>query len=125
VSRLLDTSVLIDYLNGEPKARAVLEDGSPRAVSVVTWLEVMSLAPEAVAEQTRGFLRTFERLSVSEAVADEALRLMGVHPGLPYHRALTWACARVNKIPWVTSDARNLPKHAADIEVPYRWPAAS
>ena len=125
MSRLIDTGILLDYLNGEPRARDVLDVAAPRAVSAITWLEVMSLAPAEVVEATRGFLRTFERLSISEAVADEALRLMSSHPRLPYHRALNWACARVNKVTWITSDAKHIPASATDIEVPYRWAATT
>lgn len=124
MSVLIDTSLLIDYLNGEQRAERVLEGLLHRAVSVVTWLEVMTLAPPDFVEDTRGFLRTFERLSTNEAIADEALRLMQAQRRLPYHRALTWATARVNQLRFVTVDPTDLPRHDPQIEIPYEWTAA-
>jgi hypothetical protein len=90
-SALIDTSVLLDYLAGEPRAKRAIELYAHRSISVVTWLELMAHCPPALLESTRGFLRSFERLSVSESIADEALRLMHQRSGLPLQRALTWA----------------------------------
>jgi len=89
-STLIDTPLLLDYLQGDRRAHKALEACVHRSISVVTWLELMSLCPAEVVDPTRGFLRTFERLSISEGIADEALRLMQRKPGLAMSRALTW-----------------------------------
>lgn len=124
VTALFDTSVLLDYLLGDQRAVEVFKQFDHRALSVVTWVEVMSVAPPAQGEATRAFLRSFERLSISEAIADEALRLIHARPGLPFHRALTWATARVNQMAYVTADKSFV--HADDkaVLIPYAWPAA-
>jgi hypothetical protein len=66
------------------------------------------------------FLLTFERLAASEAVADEAARLARANAGLPYHRALAWATARINRYTFVTTDPTGIPRGAEDVDVPYR-----
>jgi predicted nucleic acid-binding protein len=121
VSALIDTSLMLDYLKGERRAAHALEPYGHCAISAITWLELMALSPPELLERTRGFLRSFERLSLSEAVADEALRLMHGHAGLPFHRALTWATARVNQLAYVTVDASCIATDDRNIVVPYRW----
>ena len=39
---LFDTNILIDYLRGIPQARTECDRHSDRAVSIVTWMEVMA-----------------------------------------------------------------------------------
>ncbi len=120
---LIDTSVMLDYLKGDRRAVRALEPYGHCSISVVTWLELMALCPPDLTERTRGFLRTFERLSISEAIADEALRLMQRRPGLAFHRALTWATANLNQLPYVTADATCVTKDDRNVVLPYRWTA--
>src|SRR4029079_1727415 len=96
VMALFDTSILLDYLLGDKRADAVFRQHQYRAVSVISWVEVMCVSPEEKHEATRAFLRSFERLSINESIADEALVLVRSRPGLAIHRALTWATAIVN-----------------------------
>jgi predicted nucleic acid-binding protein len=119
-SALIDTSVLLDYLAGDARAKRAIDPYAHRSISVVTWLELMSRCPEGLVEPTRGFLRSFERLSISESIADEALRLMRQHSGLPLQRALTWATANVNQLRFVTADADHIDKDDANVVLPYR-----
>ncbi len=101
---LVDTGLLVDYLEGEPRAARALEAIERRAISVVTWVELMSLSPPDALEATRGFLRSFDRVPLSEPIADEACRLIRNHPGLALRRAVSWAAARVGKLTFVTAD---------------------
>ena len=123
-SALIDTSVLRDYLDGDPRAQRALDRWEDRSISVVTWLELLTVCPPAALEATRGFLRTFERLSISESIADEALRLISARPGLPLDRALTWASANVNQIVYVTVDPAHVARTDANVTMPYRWTTA-
>ena len=120
MTALFDTGVLLDYLRGDRRAVRVLDAHEHRAISVISWLELMAIAPLPLREDTRGFLYSFERLSVSEAIADEALRLVLEHPGLSLQRALSWATARANQLRFVTADAEHLPEDASEVSVPYR-----
>lgn len=120
-SMLVDTPLLLDYLKGDKRARKALEACPHRSISVVSWLELMALCPQELVDPTRGFLRTFERLSVSEAIADEALRLIQRKPGLSMSRALTWAAANVNQLTYLTNDAEHLdPKADRNVQLAYR-----
>lgn len=116
---LIDTDVLLDYLRGDDRAARALAPYSHRAISVVTWLDLMAQCPAALIEPTRGFLRSFERLSVNEAIADTALELTHRFPNLTRQRALTWATARLNQLTYVTADRRFASCGERDVSVPY------
>lgn len=118
---VFDTTVLLDHLLGDKRAGSVFKQFGHRALSVITWVEVMSVAPQDMLETTRAFLRSFERLSISEAIADEALRLIRDRPGLPFHRALTWATAMVNQATYVTVDKTFVRDADKAVLVPYVW----
>lgn len=122
-SALIDTSLLLDYLAGDKRAQRAIGEFTHRSISVVTWLELMAICPDDALEPTRGFLRSFERLSVSESIADEALRLMRRKPGLALDRALTWASATVNQLAYVTVNPEFVAKSDPNVTMPYRWPA--
>jgi predicted nucleic acid-binding protein len=121
VTALFDTSILLDYLLGDKRAAAVFEQYNHRALSVISWVEVMSVAPKNEHQSTRSFLRSFERLSISEAIADEALRLIHERPGLPFHRALTWATALINQITYVTVEKSFVLSKDKGVQIPYAW----
>ncbi len=119
LNALIDTALLIDYLRGEPRAAAALDNCKHRSISVVTWLQVMMRCPPDLQEATRGFLRSFERLSISEAIADEALKLAREHPGIEQQRALTWATANLNQLVLVTSEPIASMQAVRHVSVPY------
>jgi hypothetical protein len=123
MNALIDTGLLLDYLTGEKRAAAAMDTCTHRSISVVTWLELMARCPGGLDEPTRGFLRSFERLSVSESIADEALRLVNARRGLELARALTWASANVNQLMYVTTDPRWVTKADSNVVVPYKNPA--
>jgi hypothetical protein len=120
MNALIDTGLLLDYLNGEKRAAKAMEACTHRSISVVTWLELMAACPDGLSEPTRGFLRSFERLSVSESIADEALRLMTARRGLQLAHALTWASANVNQLVYLTTDARWIATADSNVVVPYK-----
>ncbi len=125
-SALVDTALLLDYLQGDRRARKAMDACTHRSISVVTWLELMAQCPPAKVDATRGFLRTFERLSVSEGIADEALRLVQRKPGLPMQRALTWATATVNQLAFLTCDPAHVDgKLDRGVQLAYRGGAPS
>jgi predicted nucleic acid-binding protein len=120
MNALIDTGLLLDYLTGEKQAAKAMDTCAHRSISVVTWLELMAACPDGLDEPTRGFLRSFERLSVNESIADEALRLMTAREGLVLPRALTWASANVNQLVYLTTDARWVTKADSNVVVAYR-----
>ena len=105
MNALIDTGLLLDYLCGDERAARALRDCAHCSITVATWLEVMRASPHDRREATRAFLRTFERLSISESSTDEAMRLSFVHPGLSAERAVNWANAIVNQLVFMTNDS--------------------
>ena len=41
VKALFDTNILVDYLNAVPKARTELQRYPEKAISIISWMEVM------------------------------------------------------------------------------------
>ena len=67
---LFDTNILIDYLNGIPAAKRELDLYESRAVSIVTWMEVMSGGEPELVETTRAFLNRFTVIPIGERIAN-------------------------------------------------------
>ena len=119
MNALIDTGLLLDYLRGDERAARALRDCAHRSITVATWLEVMRASPPDRREATRAFLRTFERLSISESSTDEAMRLSFAHPELSAPRAINWANAIVNQLVFMTTDPAGCPPTRRDVVVPY------
>src|ERR1700761_598479 len=109
----------MDYLRGHELAATAFRRFPHRAITVATWIEIMSEAPAGLQPQTREFLRTFERLAISEGISDRALGLIERHPGLELRHAIPWATALANELIYIT---RDLPEEWADrgLWIPYR-----
>jgi predicted nucleic acid-binding protein len=120
VSALFDTSLLLDYLNGVPQAEAACGKYAHRAITIVTWAEIMTAAPLKLRGQTREFLRSFERLAINEAIADRAIELTQTYKGLALRHAMPWATAQANKLLYVTVDSPPPSVRDDSLLVPYR-----
>lgn len=79
VKALFDTNILIDYLNGEDQARGELARYTDRAISLVTWMEVMVGTTKQTAPSIRRFLSSFANLPVDDAVGEGAVSLRQRH----------------------------------------------
>ena len=119
MNALIDTGLLLDYLRGDERAAQALRGCTHRSITVATWLEVMRDSPPDRREATRAFLRTFERLSISESSTDEAVRLSFAHPGLSAARATNWANAIVNQLVFMTTAPDGAAAGERGVVVPY------
>ena len=119
MSAVFDTAVVVDYLRGTKPAAGAFKRFPHRAITVTTWVEVMAAAPAALSLETREFLRTFERLAISEAISDRALVLMEKYSGLELRHAIPWATAVSNELIYINCE---LPEEWADrsLWIPYR-----
>ncbi len=115
---LLDTNILIDYLNGIEAARAEMARHERRAISVISWIEVLAGTKPAVDASTRQFLSTFERIELTEAIADRAVALRR-SPGLRIPDAVILATAKVENLLLVTRNTKDFPADEPGIRVPY------
>lgn len=119
VKAVFDTNILIDHLNGVEAARHELELHIQRAISVITWMEVMVGAPEEAREDTRDFLGTFEHIALDQAVAERAVDLRRRdRTRLP--DAIIRASAAVHGGLLITRDAKDFDARDPGVRVPYR-----
>ena len=116
---LFDTNILVDYLNGIAAARQELARHEQRAISVITWAEVLVGARDEADEQAiRAYLSTLEVADVDRDVATEAVRLRREHR-LRLPDALIWATARRRGALLVTRNTKDFPKDDPGVRVPY------
>lgn len=119
MTALFDTGVVIDHLSGRPEAAAVFAAHRYGAISVISWVELMSVAPHGLEEATRMFLHRFERLAINEAIADRAVAVHRAHPSLALSRALIYATALVNSLTFISVDVPADLRAESNIVVPY------
>ena len=118
VSALFDTNILIDYLRGVPPARDELSRHEQRAISVITWMEVMVGAAPATERGTRDFLAGFAVIPVDNGIAERAVLLRRAHR-IKLPDAIVWASAQVHGMLLVTRDAKSFPTGDPGIRHPY------
>ena len=112
---LLDTCILIDYLNGiSPAVSTLQEHVGNSAISVITWMEVMVGAfrlDHKRQQVTRRFLAGFTQLPVSGAVAELAA-MIRAQRGIKLPDAIIDATAQVENRLLLTrnvKDFKNIP----------------
>lgn len=119
VSVLFDTNILIDYLNGVEQARTELDRYPDKAISLITWMEVMVGALPETEEIMQGFLSGFACLPIDQKVSNVAVALRKQHK-IKLPDAIVWATAQVNRRILVTRNTRDFPPPAPGVHVPYQ-----
>lgn len=119
VKALFDTNVLIDYLNGVVSARDELDRYAERAISIISWMEVMIGAQQAVRDRTETFLEGFNRIDIDMDVAAKAVAIRRKH-GIKLPDAIVWASADVNGMLLVTRNTKDFPEDHPGVRIPYR-----
>lgn len=118
VKALFDTNILIDYLNAVPEARAELARYEEKAISIVTWIEVVVGAPGAVENATRTFLGAFRVVGLDESVAEGAVKRRRTHR-IKLPDAIVWACAQTRGLLLVTRNTKDFPPDDPGVRCPY------
>ena len=118
VKPLFDTNILIDYLNTIPAARTELRRYKERAISIITWMEVMVGAEEEVEEATRIFLGSFHIIGLDQVVADRAVELRRDHK-IKLPDAVVWASAQTQGMILVTRNTKDFPASQPGVRHPY------
>ncbi len=116
---LFDTNIVIVILAGVPAARIEYESAEDRAISVVTWMEVMvGVKPEEEAK-VLSFLATFIQFPLSSAIAEKAVEIRRTsHQKLP--DAVILATAMVEGRTLLTRNTRDFQEDTATVRIPYR-----
>ena len=117
---LLDSNILIDYLNGIGAAADVLGKAEATSISRVSWVEVLAGAesPEQ-ANALRAWLARFTIIEIDAAVAERAIELRQSRR-LRLPDLLIWASAQVHGLILVSRNTRDFPSDQPGIHVPYR-----
>jgi predicted nucleic acid-binding protein len=118
VSALFDTNILIDYLNGVGQAKTEMDRFADKAISLITWMEVMVGATPETDAVMRRFLNSFVNLPIDERVADAAVALRKQHK-IKLPDAIVWATAQESGRILVTRNTKDFAKDEPGIRVPY------
>ena len=118
VKALFDTNILIDYLNGMPAARDELGRYDDRAISIVTWMEVLAGATPKVEEATRAFLDGFEIIALDNPIAELAV-LLRKRNRIKLPDAIILASAEANARLLVTRNTKDFKASDPGVRIPY------
>ncbi|WP_455874904.1 PIN domain-containing protein [Rhizobium yanglingense] len=118
VKPLFDTNILIDYHNAIPEARDELDRYGRRAISIITWMEVLIGADPDVEAATRSFLNNFQIIAVDNAIAEGAVRL-GQRHRIKFPDAVIWSTADTHGLLLVTRITKDFRPDNPGIRVPY------
>ena len=119
VKALFDTNILVDYLNAVPEARTELQRYSEKAVSIITWMEVMVGASRELEAATRRFLSDFDIVAVDKQIAERAVSLRRNHR-VKLPDAVIWATAQTHAMLLVTRNIKDFPEGDPGVRAPYR-----
>jgi hypothetical protein len=115
---LFDTNILIDYLRGIPQARSECGEHSDRAVSIISWMEVMAGSNAANESDARSFLLNFYTLPLGADVAERAF-LLRRSGRIKLPDAIIQATAEGADRVLITRNTRDFPASTPGVRIPY------
>ena len=119
---VIDSDILIDFLQGVPAAKKELVLYSDRCVSLISWMEVMSgTETEEEERECRDFLIQFRVIDIGPEIAEQAVRVRRTHH-LKLPDALIFATAQHEGCTLVTRNTRDFGSHIPGIRIPYKLP---
>lgn len=118
VGALFDTNILIDFLAKLPQAREELDRYARRAISVVTWMEILVGTDPRLETETRMFLRRFSLIDLDTEIAERAVVLRRQHR-MKLPDAMIWASAQVHGLLFVTRNTKDFPESDPGVRAPY------
>lgn len=119
MNAVVDTNILIDYLNGSQEAKHELDAFDAIYISLVSWMEILVGAREGDEEsEIRQFLRRFRIHPVDEGVAERAVEIRH-RDKIRLPDAIIWATAQQLGLLLVTRNARDFPGNHPGVRIPY------
>nr|VFJ88550.1 MAG: hypothetical protein BECKH772A_GA0070896_1000920 [Candidatus Kentron sp. H]VFJ90580.1 MAG: hypothetical protein BECKH772B_GA0070898_1001020 [Candidatus Kentron sp. H]VFJ96720.1 MAG: hypothetical protein BECKH772C_GA0070978_1000820 [Candidatus Kentron sp. H] len=119
VKALLDTNILIDYLNGEEAAREEIHRYERPMISTITWMEVMAGVEEDERRPVQSFLSRFSQVPIDTNVAEIAVSIRRNHR-IRLPDAIIWASAKQQDALLVSRNTKDFPADTPGVRVPYR-----
>ena len=120
VGVLFDTNILIDYLNGIEQAKTELDKFTDKAISVITWMEVMVGATPETEAIIRGFLGGFVNLPIEHQVSAKAVILRKKY-NLKLPDAIIRASAQTHQRLFITRNTKDFSAEEPGVRIPYQW----
>ena len=121
VKALFDTNVLIDYLNGIGAANQELSRYAGKAISIVTWMEVLAGADPDEEAAVRAWLLSFDVLPLDAAITERAVAIRKARR-IRLPDAIIWATAQVHSLLLVSRNTKDFPQAEPGVRVPYVLP---
>ncbi len=118
VKALFDTNILIDFLNRVPQAHDELHRYESRAISIVTWMEVMVGADQMLEAQTRQVLGNFDVIPLDNEIAERAVQLRRQHR-VKWPDAVIWASANIRSLLLITRNTKDFTPDTPGVRIPY------
>jgi len=120
VNALLDSDILLDFLDGYGAAAREIARYHECCVSIVSWMEILAGARNQADEDVRrGFLGHFRIVPLTAQVAEEAVRLRREYR-LKLPDAVIWASAITENCLLVSRNTKHFPANQASVRFPYR-----
>ena len=116
---LLDTNILIDYLNGIDAAREEISHYETALISPITWMEVMVGVNDEERQAIRLFLARFTQVNIDAEVAEIAVSIRRKYK-MRLPDAIIWASAKRENALLVSRNVNDFPADSPDVRVPYR-----
>ena len=115
---LFDSNILIDYLYGIAAAKKEFQLYESRAISVVTWMDVMAGGELQADAIPRGFLSSFEMINVTEPIAERAVKLRRERR-MKLPDAIIFASALEHGFLLVTRNSKDFDAKLPSVRIPY------
>jgi predicted nucleic acid-binding protein len=119
VKALFDTNILIDYLSGINAARKELERYEYRAISTITWMEILVSAATEEESAIRAWLSSFDVVALDNAIANRAVEIRKTKR-IRLPDAIVWATAQVHSLLLVSRNTKDFPADEPGVRVPYK-----
>lgn len=120
VRALLDTNILIDYLHGIALSRGEVERREDPAISIITWMEVMTGANGPEEENhLKIFLSRFEVIGIDPEIASLSVKLRREHR-MRLPDAIIYATAKARRMMLVTRNVKDFRPQMDGVVIPYQ-----
>ena len=116
---LFDTNILIDFTHGIPGAQKELLRYSSRAISIITWIEVMAGVTPSRDTETRSLIALFRRIPLTQEIAERAV-MVRQQMRLKLPDALIFASAQASGRLLITRNTKDFSSTHPLVRIPYR-----
>jgi predicted nucleic acid-binding protein len=118
VKALFDTNILVDHIRGVGAARVEIERYDDRAISIVTFIEMLVGTTPETESVERALMQRFEIVPLDHEVAEAAAAIRRDHR-LKLPDAIIWASARQTDRLLVSRNTKDFPAGDPGVRHPY------